>query len=270
MAKMRSLVLSSGECGFQGPIEAIEYAKQGKQIVPIVYTFQNEMEFKEKLLGNITTVFELNKKKQPVRAILSWEDAVATFRSGSVIGVKSLAGVFDDVSNLKAAMRNQAMGLECQTNFAIASDRVLLDKYSPMHVLNDGRGLIFDDVSTGLTVVQVDGLIANTHVVLVNECKSSLDPRHIHGVPQVEGDAEERSASEMSMIERAGLLEFIFKHPERFKSKPVDVMAACAGKTVKPVASGYMVDPTVAEECQKLGIELIAPRGPGGAYAVTQ
>jgi len=226
----------------------------------------NEADFRQVLAAGHTVQLIHAGNKQPIRLIFSWADAVAAARDTSKsLQLLSIAAVYEDVSTLRKAVQNRATGMESQTNYAIAHDPELQRKCgATLRVLNDGRGIKFFFQNGIDAVLEVDGLVITIRgALLVNECKSALDRRHIVGAP-----ASDTDPGCEGILERATRLKGILTAPHLFRSEPPEVMVECAHKEIVPVASGFMATAEAEKECRSLGIELLKPQGPGGSYAV--
>lgn len=141
-------------------------------------------------------------------------------------------------------------------------DPELNRKYAPLTLVNGGRAVTFYHKDPRKLLMEVDGLVVNSTVVLANECKSALDPLHVLG------DPTDKSAVK-SMKERAAQLEKILALPQLYESDPPEAFAQCTGKSVKAVASAFTVDREAEALCRSNGIELFKPQAQGGAYSST-
>lgn len=248
---------------FAATVNLTQWIKVGKRRLPEVMTVRNAAEFKEQLAaGHLVSLRSANN--EPIKSIINWRDAVEASqrKDGSILTLTSAAALYEDVDDLKRAVSNRATGLESQTTHAIAHDPELNDKYAPLNLVNGGRAVKFYHKDPRSLLMEVDGLVVNSTVVLANECKSALDPLHVLGDP-------DSKAPVKGMLERAAQLERILALPQLYESDPPEAFAQCAGKRVKAVASAFTVDREAEALCRSNGIELLKPQAQGGTYSST-
>ena len=96
--------------------------------------------------------------------------------------------------------------------------------------------LFFD--ATGKEVLQADGLVVSSVVVLLNEAKHK---------PTLADVADQ--------VRRKGQLEGVLANPSAYATAPPHLLDAMAGiTTVVPVLSGYNFEAAVESECKAAGV----------------
>ena len=151
---------------------------------------------------------------------------------------------------------NTSNGFGDISNKAIAVNPTLQAKYGKLDVLNGGRGVVFYSSEDGDAVMECDGLMLNSTVVLLNEAKT-----HFH-----ESDAK-RLAGKGAMLSSREKLERIISCPGKYSSEPPEVMEQLAGHAVVPIASSPSFSKEASRACAALGIHTLSQDGSG--FAVT-
>jgi hypothetical protein len=115
-------------------------------------------------------------------------------------------------------------------------------------------------VRRGVHVLQVDGILRNTDVLLVNEAKAAADKVHVIG-GTVKGGSYVKGVRE-----RAAEVADYASDPEITTIPPavMDVVRAFKGKEVVPVLSARHATPAAVKACRDNKIHLLLPQGPGG------
>ena len=131
-------------------------------------------------------------------------------------------------------------------------------KFGKLVVLNGGRGVVFYSSEDGDAVMECDGLVLNSTVVLLNEAKT-----HFH-----ESDAKRLAGKGGAiMLSSREKLERIISCPGEFSSEPPEVMEQLADHAVVPIASSPSFCKKASQACADLGIHMLSQDGSG--FAVT-
>lgn len=180
-------------------------------------------------------------KKLLVRSLAEAQSGV----DGDYLLLTSPFDTLDEkISNLEGHRLNVSSGHEQATTAGVADSKEMNQEFGSLHVLAGGHSVRFLD-ATGKDVLQADGLIVNTVVVLLNEAKNRPSLADV-------GDQVGRKAT----------LERILADPSSYTTVPPDVLDAMAGvKRVVPVLSGYFFETIVEDECFKTGVRAFKTNG---------
>lgn len=202
----------------------------------------------------------VHKDGETPTRIFSWEVLVAASRDPDTVLVLG-GGLSGKLSNLTNYRHNRDTGLERITTSCLVLDHGMVRHFSTLTAVNNGEAVVVyikDEGKKGKkgnAFKEFDGLVLSEDVVFMNECKATLDPRHIF-------DAD-------GVLERAKLLQTVIDSPDSYITDPSDVLGSLAGKRVIPVASTYKAGPSVRALCLNQGVVLVSRDGPGGSFIVT-
>ena len=178
-----------------------------------------------------------------VRAVRSLSDA-QNLADGEILML--CLSVEARISTIEGHVRNTSKGQECATTQAIAQCPAMRKEFGALHVFNDGYPVVFYD-DRGVQVLEADGLVVNSVVLLLNEVKHT---------PTSEDASLQQG--------RARTLVGILSNPSAFSSEPAGCLPELARKgitDVRPVLSGYNFAPAVEEACVKAGVLVMKTNG---------
>lgn len=186
-----------------------------------------------------------------LKVITSLSDALAAQKvEGTFLELRDAALLLGlEVSNLKGFRNNQAKAFEELSNKAIAIDKHLLEEFNgKLEPLNGGKNVVFSKMVDGelQDILECDGLIKNSSVVLLNEAKSKL---HKADISNLVADVEQ--------------LKGIMKNPDDFVTRPAGILEELNGLTVVPIASCFSCDAAAVKACQDAHIHLLQANGQG-------
>jgi len=259
-------------------------ARRNEFSEPLVKSIKSAADFKELIRGRSLAHMQLSgdptaasdskkaKKREPdaqLDIITDLDEAITAMQvPGTYLWLRDAGEVLaEDVSDLKRSALNHATGVENATTSAMFHDPMLIKKYGPFSLLNNGRGITIYDKNKK-AVMEVDGLVLNTTTVLLNECKTALSDAHVVGALPTDADPahDTRKVSEKGLKDRALAFFRIVNNLSEYTSLSMDSLRLCEGKRIVPVASGFSVSAEAEKACNEHGIELIMPRGRGGTY----
>ena len=167
----------------------------------------------------------------------------------------------EKVSALEGADKNRALGFEIQSTSAIAQDSAL-EEYWPLEALNDGRGVKFK--RNKQDVLEVDGILRNSRVLVMVEAKACANPLEVTGGFTTDGKEVK------GLRERVDLMKECIADPA-VTTEPPEVMALLRefqGKDIIPALSTYNPTLGVVAACRKHTIFCLTHKGPGGTMTL--
>ena len=189
-----------------------------------------------------------------IDVVLTVEQAI---RAQQVAGTRlelrdSAALMSEDVSNLKGFRSNLAAIFEESSTRAIAVNEQLLAAYGgKLELLNEGRGVQFYSIvrdkvtgvcTRGDCVLECDGLIKKSTVVLLNEAKLHMQEDDLG-----------------KLFDSIKLLGTIRDNPDDYCSDPPGIIEQLANLRFVPVASTARATALVQSGCEQLRIHLLEP-----------
>jgi len=196
-------------------------------------------------------VYAEKGKKKRVREVRSLAEAIEAQAQAEASGTYLFLNdpgdkLSEDVSKLNRGARNRATGIEQQTTKAVARDLKLAEELGPLKLLNEGRGVVFC-APDGEDIVEVDGLVLNSTMLLVNEAKAS---------------PKEEDVSKF--LAALGSLRAVLADPTSFRTRPPGILDDIGqGKQVVGIMSGFNFPPEVGRKCAKEGIRTVLTTGEG-------
>jgi len=181
------------------------------------------------------------------KAVFSLSDA-QRLSPGDFLVLSTPFDTLDEkIGILDGHVKNTSTGHEHATTQAIARCATMRKQFGELHVVNDGYPVVFYDDNNGEKVLEADGLVKASMVLLLNEVKHTP------------------SSSDASLQPtRAHTLAAILSNPLAFSSEPADCLPELArmGITdVRPVLSGYNFSSSVEEACGKAGVLVMKTNG---------
>jgi hypothetical protein len=192
-------------------------------------------------------VFVSSKDGKKKGAVMSLSDA-QRLSTGDFLMLSTPFDTLDEkIGILDGHVKNTSTGHEHATTQAIVRCEAMRKQFGELHVVNDGYPVVFSNDSNGEKVLEADGLVVNSVVLLLNEVKHTP------------------SLADASLQQtRARTLAAILSNPSAFSSEPADCLSelACKGITdVRPVLSGYNFASSVETACIKEGVWVMKTNG---------
>jgi len=227
----------------------------GKRSVFVPHNFTSSEHFAQ--FASTNRVYVASNDGRKKAAVLSLSDA-QNLADGEFLMLLTPFEVMDErISNLEGNVKNTSTGHEHATTQAIAHCEKMRQQFGELHVVNDGYPVVFYDNNSGLAVLEADGLVVNSVVLLLNEVKNT---------PKVSDVLTQQSRARTL----EGILAAYRVDPSAFSSEPANCLPELAGKgitDVRPVLSGYNFAPSVEAVCVKE--EVLVMKTNGSDYSKT-
>ena len=217
----------------------------GKRGVFVPYEFTSSEDFAN--FASTHDIFVSSKDGLNKGAVRSLARA-QNLADGDFLAMTTPFEVMDErVSTLEGNVKNTSTGHEHATTQAIARCEKMREQFGELHVVNNGYPVVFYDKNREKTVLEADGLVVNSVVLLLIEVKHTPT----EGVASIQQ-------------QRAGILVGILSNPSAFSSDPADCLPELARKGIKhvqPVLSGYNFAPSVEKACVKKSVLVMKTNG---------
>ena len=215
-----------------------------KRAVLMEYNFVSSEDFAN--FASTHDMFVSNKAGAKKGAVRSLADAQRVADGDFIVVSTPLEVLEQRVGKLDSHVKNSSDGQEYTTTRAIASCPAMRKEFGELRVINNGYPVLFYN-DNGDEVLQADGLVMNSVVLLLNEVKH-----------------KPTSADACLQQGRARTLEGILSNASAFRSEPAHILPELerAGiKTVQPVLSGYNFASSVEEDCAKADVLVMKTNG---------
>ena len=231
-----------------GPLTAftlqLKRGGNGKRGVFVPHEFTSREDFAE--FASTHDIFVSSKSGANKGAVRTLSHA-QNLADGDFLMLSTPFDILEErIGKLDEHVLNSSTGQEHATTEAIVRCAAMREKFGVLRAVNDSYPVVFY-AKGGKEVLQADGLVINSVVLLLNDAKHTP------------------SSADASLQQgRARTLEGILSNPSEFRSVPPHILPELerAGvKHVRPVLSGYNFAPHVEKECEKEGVLVMKTNG---------
>ena len=214
-----------------------------KRGVLVPHTFTSSEHFAN--FASANQIYVASQRGVKKRAVMSLSDA-QQLADGEFLMLSTPFDALDErIGQLDGHVKNSSGGHEHATTQAIARCAMMREQFGQLRVVNNGFPVTFNGKNG--PVLEADGLVINSVVLLLNEVKH---------MPSI-ADARLQKG-------RARILLDILSDPSAYSSEPDHILPELVDtklKSVQPVLSGYNFAPSVEAACMEEGVLVMKTNG---------